>query len=142
MPSLKLRALCLVATAAISTGIFAQTIYKCGDSYSQLPCPGAVLVDAVDARTSDQKRQADLATGRIARTADAMEKARIKQAQTDLAANTPPAKTVSADKPGTSSSKLAKKKNGTKYLSALVRAEKKKAQTVKKSADKMDASKP
>ena len=34
MPSLKLRALCLVATAAMSTGVFAQTIYKCGDSYT------------------------------------------------------------------------------------------------------------
>ena len=80
-------AICLIAICALSTGATAQITYKCGDSYSQTPCPGAVVIDTADNRTAEQKLQADSATGRDARIAAAMQKTRIEQEKRDLAAN-------------------------------------------------------
>jgi hypothetical protein len=69
-----------VAACALSTGAIAQkTIYRCGTSYSQVPCEGAVSVDAQDARTRADKTEADKATQRDMKQATAMEKARIKE---------------------------------------------------------------
>jgi len=56
----------------------AQTIYRCGDSYSQKPCPGGRVVDADDARSASQKSQTDQAVRRDAKAAEALEKARLK----------------------------------------------------------------
>ncbi len=66
----------------------AQVTYRCGNSYSQTPCPGAVEVDTRDTRTGAQKAQTDLATQRDTRTANALEKARLLQESKDRAANT------------------------------------------------------
>jgi hypothetical protein len=106
-----LEMLFLIAAAHLSNGIAAQTVYKCGNSYSQLPCPNATVINA-DPRTSAQKTQADLATARDARNAAAMEKARLQQEKADLAANTPgaPAKAASASKPRKSELKKKPKK--------------------------------
>lgn len=140
MPSLELKAWCLVAAAAVSTWAAAQTVYKCGDSYGQQPCPGALIVDAADQRTRDQKKQADLATVRIARTADAMEKARIRQAQIDLAANTAPAPASAAVNPREDRAKPAKRKaKGSKYMAVHPLGEKKMKQPRKKRAPQKDA---
>jgi hypothetical protein len=57
----------------------AQNIYRCGDSYSQQPCPGGTVVQADDARSASQRSQTSLAAERDAKAADAMEKARIKE---------------------------------------------------------------
>jgi len=57
----------------------AEDIYRCGDSYSQKPCPGGKLVQVEDARSAGQKSQTDQAAQRDARNADAMEKARLKE---------------------------------------------------------------
>jgi hypothetical protein len=57
----------------------AQAIYRCGDSYSQKPCPGGKLVEADDARSAGQKAQTDQAVRRDAKAADALEKARLKE---------------------------------------------------------------
>ena len=56
----------------------AQAIYRCGDSYSQQPCPGGKVVDADDARSAGQKAQTDQAVRRDAKAAEALEKARLK----------------------------------------------------------------
>ncbi len=100
MPDHPLSAIVFVAACALSTASIAQNAYKCADGYSQTPCPGGVAVNA-DARSAEQKAQADLATARDARVAAAMEKARIEQERRDLAANTPskPAKAGAASKP-------------------------------------------
>lgn len=136
MPSRELKTLCLVAAAAVSTWAAAQTIYKCGDSYGQQPCPGAVIIDAADQRTSDQKKQTDLATARIAQSADAMEKARIKQAQIDLAANTAPAQANSGED---RAKQVKKKAKGSKYFAVHALGEKKIKQPRKKRAIQKDA---
>ena len=120
-----LNAIFLIATSALSTGVAAQNTYKCGDTYSQLPCPGGVVVDVTDKRTSAQKTQSDLATGRDARTAEAMEKARLQQEKIDIAANTPTVKPASPDKA-----------NNTQTIQV-----KKKKQALKKNADKKGESK-
>lgn len=54
-----------------------------------MPCPGSQVIDTTDTRTLAQKKQTDLAIRRDVRLADAMEKARLKQEDKDLAANTP-----------------------------------------------------
>jgi len=92
MSSLALKALHLLAAGALSMTATAQVTYRCGNSYSQTPCPDAVIVNTDDKRTAEQKAQTDMATQRGAKTADAMEKARLQQEARDLAANTPTSK--------------------------------------------------
>jgi len=56
-----------------------QTIYRCGDSYSQRPCPDAKAVPAEDPRTAAQRRESIQATERDAQAAQKMEQARLKE---------------------------------------------------------------
>lgn len=83
-------AIILIAINCLFTPARAQIIYKCGESYSAQACPGGVIVNATDQRTSDQKDQADRATARDLKTANSLESARLQQEARDLAANTPP----------------------------------------------------
>jgi hypothetical protein len=58
----------------------AQNVYKCASGYSQSPCAAdATPLQVADPRTAEQKRQADAATQRDARLADAMEKDRVRR---------------------------------------------------------------
>ncbi|MEY4884417.1 MAG: hypothetical protein RIS34_2271 [Pseudomonadota bacterium] len=125
-------AIFLIATCTILTRADAQNVFKCGDSYSQTPCPGAALIDANDNRTGTQKAQADTATVRTAKLADQMEKDRLAQEARDLAAGTPrnaskKAKSTKATVTGTTASEAApnktkakkkKKKTGPEYFTA------------------------
>ncbi|NPC57656.1 hypothetical protein [Caenimonas soli] len=74
----------------------AQNIYRCGDSYSQQPCPGGTVVEAQDERSAAQRSQTTLAAQRDAKTADAMEKARLKEEAKPVQAYIPPAKDEAA----------------------------------------------
>ena len=79
-------AMFLIATYAISTGAMAQkTVYRCGTSYSQVPCDGAVAINAGDARSRADKAAADQATKRDMKQAQDMEKARVKDEKEALA---------------------------------------------------------
>lgn len=69
----------LISIFVVSTGLQAQNIYKCGNSYSQTPCPGASTLTLDDARDAAQKQQSDAATRRDRRLAAALEKDRIAQ---------------------------------------------------------------
>ena len=141
MQSIFVNAIFLIATCALSTVATAQNTYKCGDSYSQTPCPGAKVIDATDSRTPAQKAQADLATGRAARTADAMEKARLQQEKIDIAASAspmPPAHMETASASGTVQAKK-KKRKAPDYFTAQAPGEKKKA--AKKTSAKKDPTK-
>ncbi len=124
----RLETLVLIAAGLLSTGVGAQTVYKCGNTYSQLPCPDATVINA-DQRTREQKAQADQATARDARAATAMENARLQQEKADLAANTPkaPAKAASASKPRKSEFKKKKKKTDADTVVARSPATKKAA---------------
>jgi hypothetical protein len=57
----------------------AQTVYRCGNSYSQQPCPGAAPVAASDPRTPAEAARSGSVASADAKRADAMEKARIAQ---------------------------------------------------------------
>lgn len=72
-------AIFFIATCALLTRAKAQNVYRCGDSYSQSPCPGGVAIDASDSRTKGQKAQADADTQRDRQAAQALEKERLKQ---------------------------------------------------------------
>jgi hypothetical protein len=69
--------LLLLALACGPTALAAK-VYRCGNSYSQTPCEGAVELAADDPRSPDQKAAADRAIADNARTAAAMEKARLQ----------------------------------------------------------------
>ncbi len=82
----------LMAGATASLPAAAQTIWRCGDSYSQTPCPGGVAVPAADARSAGQRAQTMEAAQRDAKTGDAMEKDRLKQESKAAPAYIPPTK--------------------------------------------------
>lgn len=135
MQIVTLNAIVLIAIYALSTAATAQITYKCGDSYSQTPCPGAVVIDIADDRTAEQKLQADLATGRDARIAEAMRKARLDQEKRDLAANTSSPKKGKLEKHKKVASKLLslKRKKQPDHLAVKMSANKKQPQSSKKS---------
>ena|SRR6218665_1897706 len=70
----------LVITAlSLCTGLQAQTVYRCGSSYSQTPCPGGNSVDATDSRTPEQRKAHEASVKLEKRTGDTMEKTRLKE---------------------------------------------------------------
>jgi hypothetical protein len=68
----------LIAAYAIPAGATGQNVYRCGDTYSQKPCPDGVVVDVQDARTPAQKAESDALIKRDSAAANAMEKTRLK----------------------------------------------------------------
>ena len=77
----KILSLLLASSSALSlcTGLQAQTVYRCGSSYSQTPCPGGGTVDATDSRTPEQRKAHEASVKHEKRTGDTMEKARLKE---------------------------------------------------------------
>jgi hypothetical protein len=71
------------------TSVFAagpnERAYRCGNTYSQTPCPGGKEVETADARSKDQKAQADAANRRTQRLANEMEKSRLQREQREAA---------------------------------------------------------
>ena len=73
-----------LAATALLLGLFAasaqaQSVYRCGESYSNQPCPGATVVPTDDPRSAAQRAEADAATRRDARSAQVLEKDRMRQ---------------------------------------------------------------
>jgi len=66
-----LLALCTVSAQA-------QSVYRCGESYSTQPCPGGTVVPTDDPRSAAQRAQADAATRRDARSAQVLEQERLR----------------------------------------------------------------
>lgn len=56
----------------------ADRIYRCGDTYSDQPCAGATMVPIPDPPTLAQREQTEAASRRDAKTADLMEKERLR----------------------------------------------------------------
>ena len=56
----------------------AGNIYRCGDSYSDLPCAGATMISSVEAPTAAQREQAETTTRHDAKMAGLMEKERLR----------------------------------------------------------------
>ncbi|MFZ4481676.1 MAG: hypothetical protein ACOYNZ_17480 [Rhodoferax sp.] len=144
MSALTLSALLLIAVSAVSTTAAAQDTFRCGNSYSQTPCPGAVMVDTEDPRTGAQKRQADQATQRDARVASEMEKARLQQEARDLAASKPAPKASNpASAPRNKSGQINKTKRKAPKAEIIKTPEPKKiGKAPGPASEKKDTSKP
>ncbi len=79
-------AMFFIAITLITTRAMAENVYRCGNSYSQTPCPDGKTMEVQDTRTSAQKAQTDAATQRTTSAADAMERERLqKEAQLQAA---------------------------------------------------------
>ena len=89
MTNLRLFALFFIATCACSTWAAGSNVYKCGSTYSQTPCDGAVAVRVDDARSKEQKSQSDAAILQQGKTANAMEKSRLKEEAEAVAPSKP-----------------------------------------------------
>jgi hypothetical protein len=123
------------AFAAAVFGAQAQQVYRCGDAYSQQPCPGGTSVQVQDARSAGQAAQTREASQRDARTADAMEKARLKEEAKPGQAYIPPAKTqVAAPKEKPAKTKVKKPENFTAVSGKPEPKTKKKEKKEKKAA--------
>ena len=81
-------ALFLIAACALSTPARAQKVYKCGSSYSQIPCPGGETLEPADTRTTAQKTDALRAQKMQSREADNLEKLRLKDEANTRSADT------------------------------------------------------
>lgn len=67
-----------------------QTVYKCANSYSQVPCPGAQVVDVQDKRTEEQRKQMQARTERTADLAETMQRQRLAQDGQETGIKPPP----------------------------------------------------
>lgn len=118
-------AIFFIATGAVFTSAQAQNIYRCGDSYSQSPCPGGVAVDASDSRTKVQKAQAEADTQRDRQAANALEKERLKQ-EAAATPGTPKADTTKVSTAAAAPHQSSKKKHKEPaYFTARAAADKK-----------------
>jgi len=61
----------------MAAGANAEAIYRCGDAYSQAPCPQARLVDVADARSVAQVSEAKLLAASDRQRADDMASQRL-----------------------------------------------------------------
>jgi hypothetical protein len=95
---------------AVAGAAGAQTMYRCGSSYSQQPCPGGSEVAGSAARPAADVAQARAVAQADAKRADAMEKARLAQEK-----NAPKALVIGPKEVATAPAKSAshaKKKQG------------------------------
>ncbi len=90
-------ALFLIAIYALGTGVRAQNVYKCGNSYSQISCVDGQALPLDDSRNAAQKRQTDQATRSTAKLAGQLEKERLALEKQALPAR--PIKRVRVDVP-------------------------------------------
>jgi hypothetical protein len=68
-----------IAAMTLCTGLSAQTVYRCGSSYSQTPCPGGSTVDTTDSRTPEQRKAHEASVTQEKRAGDTLEKNRLKE---------------------------------------------------------------
>lgn len=121
-----------IAVCTLSTGALAQkTIYRCGATYSQIPCAGGVSVEANDTRSKTDKNEADNATKRNIQQAREMEKTRLKDEKDALASGKLATKSDAKlqDKPAKEPHEAKKpkhKKKEPEFFTAKAAAEKKK----------------
>lgn len=66
--------------ACLPLAVAAQApVYRCGNSYSQQPCPGGNTVDVEDSRTPSQRQAHRASVQQERRAGDTLEKDRLKQ---------------------------------------------------------------
>jgi hypothetical protein len=103
MKSFQHLALSTLAALSVCPIATAQQVFRCGNSYSQTPCAGAVAVQTDDSRTDEQRAQAKQGLTNDKALAKDMEATRHKDESMALAqmktAQASQSKKVSATKP-------------------------------------------
>ena len=69
----------LIALSACWVPAPAQDVYRCGQSYGNIACPGGIVVVTADPRSTAQRAQTDAATRRDTKLAQLLEKDRLRQ---------------------------------------------------------------
>ena len=130
-------AIIFIAANAMTARAGAQETYKCGNSYSQTPCPGGQKVETDDARSAEQKAQTRAAADRDAKAATAMEKDRTAKESKAAPAYVAPARETA---PATESKPVITKPKKPAYFTAVEPAKptdsKKKPKSEKKAKKK------
>jgi hypothetical protein len=92
----------MLCLAAAGTNANAQSVYRCGSTYSQEPCPQARLVDVSDPRSASQRADALLLAAHDKQRGDEMAHERVVREAADKRAAKPthakPAKRARATK--------------------------------------------
>ena len=126
-----------IALCAMQTTAIGQKVYRCGNAYSESPCPGGIALDTPTPPDSAQKAAADTATQRDAEAASKLEKARLtqeKQQRQEIVASTKVAQKAEKEKrskelKASKAEKAAAKKKAAKkapeHFTATPKAEKK-----------------
>lgn len=91
-------ALFLIAACAIPTWALAATVYKCGNSYSQVPCADGVELNTSAGPSAQQQRAARKAAEQDEKTARTMEKERLDAEKAAIKAQQAATKTQPHDK--------------------------------------------
>jgi hypothetical protein len=112
----------VAAATLIALPAAAQGVYRCGDSYSQQPCPGGTMVQAVQTPSNAEQTRAREAAQRDAKAADAMEKARLKEEAKPASVYIPPEKSEPATEPD---KPVMTKPKKPQYFTAVAPGEKK-----------------
>lgn len=81
----------LTVLALLALAAQGQQVYRCGQSYSENLCPGAVPIDTSDARTQAQKQESKKATQRDIQLAAELEETHKKEEALAIAGRTPAA---------------------------------------------------
>ena len=113
-------AIILIAIGAGSTGAWGQKVYKCGSSYSQIPCADAVTIQTDDARSKADKSGAEKSAKRDMKVATDLEKSRLKEEKEVLgqAKSAQKAADKDADKVAAAKAKAAKEEDEAKKAKA------------------------
>jgi hypothetical protein len=112
-----------LAAFAAALPAAAQGIYRCGNNYSQQPCPGASQLESPPPAPSAQAQaQSREATQRDARAADAMEKARLKEEAKPVSTYIPASRT---EEPAAPEKPVAAKAKKPQYFTAVQPGDKK-----------------
>lgn len=87
---------CLMGLSCLASA--GQTIYRCGNSYSDAPCAGASMLAIDDSRSPAQKAQTDAATRQTRSLAQQMERERLALEKSAMSSR-PPATRLQGDTP-------------------------------------------
>ena len=103
--------LSLAAAAAAGAPATPSTpIYRCGQTYTQTPCPEGRLIDSADPRTAAQRAEAKRVTEREKRLANQMERQRLGQGAASQPAAATGFDSRAASAPASAPAKVAKSK--------------------------------
>ena len=97
-----MKAIATLLLCLVTAGASAQPVYRCGNTYSRIPCPDGRIVDATDARTAAQRAEARRVAADERRLAAELRRERladeraIKPAGAISLSGPPPAKAAAA----------------------------------------------